>query len=45
MSKVLGFSLTLAALGYFAVQLGWRAYVILAWRARARRRLARNAKY
>lgn len=33
--------LTLAVLGYFAVQLGWRAYVIRAWRARARRRAAR----
>ena len=31
-------ALTLAALGYFSVQIGWRAYVILAWRARARRR-------
>lgn len=31
-------ALTLAALGYVAVQVGWRAYVIMAWRARARRR-------
>ena len=31
-------ALTLAALGYLAVQLGWRAYVVLAWRARRRRR-------
>lgn len=38
-------ALTLALLGYFAVRLGWRAYVVLAWRARARRRLQRNAKY
>jgi uncharacterized protein (DUF2062 family) len=30
--------LTLAALGYFAVQIGWRAHVVLAWRARQRRR-------
>lgn len=30
--------LTLAAFGYLAVQLGWRAYVVLAWRARKRRR-------
>jgi len=30
--------LTLAVLGYFAVRLGWRAYVVLAWRARRRRR-------
>jgi uncharacterized protein (DUF2062 family) len=29
---------TLAALGYVAVQLGWRAYVRLAWRARRNRR-------
>jgi hypothetical protein len=29
---------TLAALGYAAVELAWRAYVILAWRARARHR-------
>ena len=31
-------ALTLAAAGYFAVQLSWRVYVVLAWRARARRR-------
>ena len=31
-------ALTLAAFGYVAVQFGWRAYVIMAWRARARRR-------
>jgi len=30
--------LTLAVLGYVAVQLGWRVYVILAWRARRARR-------
>jgi uncharacterized protein (DUF2062 family) len=30
-------ALTLAALGYFAVDLAWRAYVITAWRARAKR--------
>jgi uncharacterized protein (DUF2062 family) len=35
---VLALGLTLAVLGYFAVQLGWRVYVVLAWRARARRR-------
>jgi hypothetical protein len=29
---------TLAVVGYFAVELGWRAYVILSWRARARKR-------
>jgi uncharacterized protein (DUF2062 family) len=32
---------TLALLGYVAVQLAWRAYVVAAWRARARRRKAR----
>ena len=31
-------ALTLAAAGYFAVQLAWRVYVILAWRARRNRR-------
>lgn len=29
---------TLALVGYVAVQIGWRTYVVLAWRARARRR-------
>ena len=29
---------TLAAAGYIAMRLGWRAYVVLAWRARAKRR-------
>ena len=31
-------ALTLAALGYAAVQVAWRAYVVFAWRARRRRR-------
>jgi len=31
-------ALTLAAAGYFVVQLAWRLHVTLAWRARARRR-------
>jgi hypothetical protein len=31
-------AVTLAALGYAAVQIGWRAHVVLKWRARARRR-------
>jgi uncharacterized protein (DUF2062 family) len=31
-------ALTLAALGYLGVDLGWRAYVVAAWRRRARRR-------
>lgn len=34
-------ALTLAAAGYVAVQIGWRLYVILAWRARRRRRARR----
>jgi hypothetical protein len=34
-------ALTLALLGYLAVQIGWRLYVRLAWRARARRRASR----
>jgi hypothetical protein len=33
--------LTLAVLGYLLVQLGWRAYVVLAWRARRERRRRR----
>jgi uncharacterized protein len=32
---------TLAAVGYVAVQLAWRAWVVAAWRARAKRRQAR----
>lgn len=35
---LLALACTLAALGYVAVQLAWRAWVIAAWRARARRR-------
>jgi uncharacterized protein len=31
-------ALTLALLGYFIVELAWRAYVVSAWRARSRRR-------
>lgn len=31
-------ALTLAAVGYFAARIGWRLYVIAAWRARAARR-------
>ncbi|MBE0615708.1 MAG: DUF2062 domain-containing protein [Burkholderiales bacterium] len=34
-------ALMLAALGYFCVQIGWRAYVIRAWR---RRRLLRRSR-
>jgi uncharacterized protein (DUF2062 family) len=33
-------ALTLAVLGYLAVDLGWRAYVAASWRRRARRRAA-----
>jgi uncharacterized protein (DUF2062 family) len=36
-------ALTLAALGYAVVHYGWRAYVVLKWRARARHRAARTA--
>jgi hypothetical protein len=32
---------TLALLGYISVQLAWRAWVVAAWRARARRRKTR----
>jgi uncharacterized protein (DUF2062 family) len=35
---LLALACTLAVLGYVAVQVAWRAYVVLAWRARARRR-------
>jgi uncharacterized protein (DUF2062 family) len=35
-------ALTLALLGYLAVDLGWRAYVAAAWRKRARRRANRT---
>lgn len=35
-------ALTLAVVGYFAVMLGWRAYVMLAWRARRKRRASRS---
>jgi uncharacterized protein (DUF2062 family) len=35
-------AVTLAVVGYFAVLLGWRAYVTLAWRARRKRREARR---
>jgi uncharacterized protein (DUF2062 family) len=35
---VIALGLTLAVVGYFGVRLGWRAYVVLAWRARRRRR-------
>jgi uncharacterized protein (DUF2062 family) len=35
---LLALALTLAVIGYFAVRLGWRGWVVAAWRARARRR-------
>lgn len=38
---VLALALIFAAIGYLAVQVGWRGYVILAWRARRKRRLRR----
>ncbi len=31
-------ALTLAAVGYFAARIGWRLHVLVAWRARAKRR-------
>jgi len=38
---LLALACTLAVLGYAAVQIAWRVYVVAAWRARARRRKAR----
>jgi uncharacterized protein (DUF2062 family) len=35
---LIALALTLSVLGYLAVQIGWRVYTVLAWRARARRR-------
>ena len=35
-------ALTLAAMGYFAVQIGWRLYVAAAWRGRKKRREGRR---
>ena len=35
-------ALTLAAVGYFAVQVAWRIHVTLAWRARAKRRATKT---
>jgi uncharacterized protein (DUF2062 family) len=35
---LLALALTLAAVGYVLTELGWRAYVVLAWRARAKKR-------
>ena len=35
---LLALALTLAAVGYFVMELAWRAYVVLAWRSRAKRR-------
>jgi uncharacterized protein len=32
-------ALTLAALGYCVVRIGWRGYVLVAWRARKRKRI------
>jgi uncharacterized protein (DUF2062 family) len=37
-------ALTLAALGYAAVQIGWRLHVALAWRRRQKMRAAKSAK-
>ena len=38
---LLALGLTLAAIGYSVTRLGWRAWVVAAWRARARQRKAR----
>jgi uncharacterized protein len=38
---LIALALTLAALGYFAVELGWRAHVRHAWRSRRQRRMRR----
>jgi uncharacterized protein len=35
---LLALAATLAAVGYFVMELAWRAYVVLAWRSRAKRR-------
>jgi uncharacterized protein (DUF2062 family) len=35
-------ALTLALLGYVAVQVGWRLYVVIAWRRRAAQRARKN---
>lgn len=35
-------ALTLAAVGYFVARIGWRLYVIAAWRARGKRRSVRE---
>ena len=37
-------ALTLAAAGYIAVHIAWRAYVVFSWRARARRRARRKVQ-
>ena len=37
---LLALACTFALLGYLAVKIAWRAYVVAAWRARARRRKA-----
>lgn len=37
-------AITLAVAGYFATELGWRLYVVSAWRARARRRRQNRAR-
>jgi hypothetical protein len=35
---LLALAATLAGVGYFVMELAWRAYIILAWRSRAKRR-------
>jgi uncharacterized protein len=36
---LLALAATLATVGYFAMELAWRAHIVLAWRSRARKRL------
>ena len=35
---LLALATTLGVVGYFVTELAWRAYIVLAWRSRARRR-------
>jgi uncharacterized protein len=39
---LLALATTLAVVGYFVTELAWRAYIVLAWRSRARRRTYRR---
>ncbi len=39
---LLALATTLGVVGYFVTELAWRAYIVLAWRSRARRRIYRR---